>query len=403
MHNNLIICNGKIVLPDSVIGNGTIIIRDGKISEILNYIPDIEDFNDNFLMLNAGNKLVMPGLIDIHTDAMDVEICPRTSADFPIGIAFRELERKMAGCGITTAYHSMHIGYEIAEKGSKSKYTRKEVIEEVNKASKKHTIIHNRIHIRYEITGIHAYGLSEYLIKQGYVSLYSLMDHTPGQGQLSNENFINYAQRKGLDEQQAKIELQNLIQMPKIEGEQLTHLINLLKEHNIPVASHDDDSADKVMEMQRLGIDICEFPVNLESALTATSLGMPVVGGASNVLRGGSTGGNLNVMEAIKMGAINTLCSDYYPPAIIHSIFKIYNNKILNLNDSVNLATLNAAKAVKIDKYTGSLEKNKDADIIIVDLVDEIPLITHTIVKGRIVSQSVIFETVNKSCLQQLN
>ncbi len=403
MHNNIIIFNGKLVLPDSVIGNGTIIIKDGRIIEILNYLPDFNEFGDNYIMVDAGNKFIMPGIIDIHTDAMDVEICPRSGADFPIGIAFRELERKMAGCGITTVYHSLHIGYEVAELGSKSKYSRKEVIEEVHNASNKNTIINNKIHIRYEITGIQAYALSDYLIKQGYVSLYSLMDHTPGQGQLSYENFLKYAKFKGLNEEEAKIEIQNRIQKPKIEGEQLTKLLNLLREHKIPVASHDDDSAKKVVEMYNLGIDICEFPINLEAAGKATSLGMAVIGGASNVLRGGSTGGNLNVMEAIKLGYINTLCSDYYPPAILHSIFKIYNNNVLSLNDSVNMATINAAKAVKIDKHTGSIEKNKDADLIIVDIIDDLPLVTHTIVKGRIVAQSVIFEPVNKSCLQQLN
>lgn len=396
MHNNLVIFNGRIVLPDKVLENGSIIIRDGKISDILNYLPDIETYRDNYIVLNANNKLIMPGIIDLHTDAMDVEICPRSGADFPVGIAFRELERKMAGCGITTVYHSMHIGYEVAELGSKSKYSRKEVIEEVYHASKRNTIIHNKIHIRYEITGIQAYELSDYLIKQGYVSLYSFMDHTPGQGQLSFENFLKYAERKGLNEEQAKIELQNRIKKPRIEGEQLNRLIHLLKSHNIPIASHDDDSAEKVVEMHKLGIDICEFPINMEAANKATALGIPVIGGASNVLRGGSTGGNLDVMKAIQSGAIDTLCSDYYPPAILHSIFKIYNNNILNLPDSVKLATLNPAKAVKIAGHTGSIENNKDADLIIVDMVDELPLVTHTIIKGRIVSQSEIFETVNK-------
>jgi alpha-D-ribose 1-methylphosphonate 5-triphosphate diphosphatase len=229
------------------------------------------------------------------------------------------------------------------------------------------------------------------------------MDHTPGQGQLSYENFLNYAKRKGLNEEQAKIEIQKLIQKPRIEGEQFTSLINLLKSNGIPIASHDDDSAKKVLEMYQKGVDICEFPINIEAAAKAKNLGIPVIGGASNVLRGGSTGGNLNVMEAIQLGIIDTLCSDYYPPAMLHSIFKIFKNKILDLHDSVKLVTLNAAKAVNIDNHTGSLEKNKDADIIIVDMIDELPLVTHTIVKGRIVSQSKIFETVNTKCLQQLN
>ena len=394
MHNNLVIYNARLVLPDSVIDNGTIVIKDGKITDIFPFLNDNSNFGENYFRFDADNKWVMPGIIDIHTDAMDVEICPRAGADFPIGVAFRELERKMAGCGITTVYHSLHIGYEVAEQGAKSKYSRKEVIEEVYNASKKNTIIHNKIHIRFEITGLNAYDLSDYLIKKGYVSLYSFMDHTPGQGQLSYENFLNYAKRKGLTEEQAKIELQNRIQSPKIEGEQLAQLVNLLKYYNIPIASHDDDSADKVMEMYRLGIDICEFPVTLEAAGKATSLGIPVVGGASNVLRGGSTGGNLDITEAIQLGLVDTLCSDYYPSAILHAIFKIYNQNILHLHDAVKLATLNPAKAVKIDHYTGSIEKDKDADLIVVDMVDQLPLVTNTIVKGRIVSQ--IFQTINE-------
>jgi alpha-D-ribose 1-methylphosphonate 5-triphosphate diphosphatase len=244
MHNNLVIYNANLVLPDSVTENGTIVIRDGKIADIFPFLNDITNFGDNYFFFDAENKWVMPGIIDIHTDAMDVEICPRAGADFPIGVAFRELERKMAGCGITTVYHSLHIGYEVAEQGTKSKYSRKEVIEEVYNASKKNTIIHNKIHIRFEITGLKAYDLSDYLIKKGYVSLYSFMDHTPGQGQLSYENFLNYAKHKGLNEEQAKIELQTRIHSPKIEGEKLTQLVNLLKYYNIPIASHDDDSAD---------------------------------------------------------------------------------------------------------------------------------------------------------------
>ena len=110
---------------------------------------------------------------------------------------------------------------------------------------------------------------------------------------------------------------------------------------------------------------------------------MHVVGGASNVLRGGSLTGNLNIKDAILNGYVTSLCSDYYPPAILHSIFKLYFEHDLTLVESVKLATLHPALAVGIDKFTGSLEMGKNADIIFVKLIDNIPTVTKSFVKGR--------------------
>jgi alpha-D-ribose 1-methylphosphonate 5-triphosphate diphosphatase len=105
--------------------------------------------------------------------------------------------------------------------------------------------------------------------------------------------------------------------------------------------------------------------------------------GASNVLRGGSLTGNLNIKDAILNGHVTSLCSDYYPPAILHSIFKLYFENDLSLIDTVKLATLNPAKAVGIDHYTGSLEIGKNADIILVKIIENIPTVTKSYVNGR--------------------
>ena len=58
------------------------------------------------------------------------------------------------------------------------------------------------------------------------------------------------------------------------------------------------------------------------------------------------------------------------------------------LNEAVNMATLNPAKAVGINHHTGSIEIGKDADLLIVKLIDDIPMVTHTIVKGHMVAQA---------------
>jgi len=126
----------------------------------------------------------------------------------------------------------------------------------------------------------------------------------------------------------------------------------------------------------------------METAQHAAKIGMHVIGGASNILRGGSLSGNLSMKEAVLNGSVDSLCSDYYPPAIIHSIFKLYNEEGLPLNDAVNLATLNPAKAAGISNHTGSIDVGKDADLVIIKLIDNIPMVTHTIVKGHLVAQA---------------
>ena len=132
------IIDANIVTPQEVI-RGVLRVENGIIVEIIPqnaYNPAKYQVEE----IDANGNLLLPGIIDIHTDAIDKEIMPRKSADFPIDIAFRELERRMSGCGITTVYHSMHLGYKKAEESANSKYNRKQIFEEVYACTQKNTI-----------------------------------------------------------------------------------------------------------------------------------------------------------------------------------------------------------------------------------------------------------------------
>lgn len=384
--NSFIITNARVVTPAEILENAFVKVEQGIITAVG---TDINHALGEAPLINAQGNIVMPGIIDIHTDALDAEIMPRPGADMPVAVAFRELERKMSGCGFTTVYHSLHLGYEVAEHTARSKYTRREIFDGAHLAAAGHTLLNNKIHLRFEVSGAgNAYEECFRLIDEGYISLLSVMDHTPGQGQFNREGFIREMAKSGKSTEQAIAEYDELISRPKVSGEQLQRLLNHAKRHGIPTASHDDDTIEKVTYMHGMGVDICEFPINLEAAAHAAKLGMHVVGGASNILRGGSLSGNVSMTEAVLKGYVDTLCSDYYPPSIIHSVFKLHHQQGIALPAAVNLATLNAAKAVKTDGYTGSIETGKDADLLIVKLTDNIPMVTHTIVRGHIVSQA---------------
>lgn len=379
MHS-MTITNALIITPQEVLKDTSLFIKDGKIAAINQKVPEHSE-----IVIDAKGSVLIPGIIDIHTDALDAEIIPRPGADIPIMVAFKELERKMSGCGITTVYHSLHLGYDKAEFTSRSKYSREEVFATVNKAINGKTILHNKIHLRYELTGVYAYETCFDLIEKGYVGMLSVMDHTPGQGQYTKELYVDMMMKTGKNLEQSLADYENMIKLPKIEGERLERLVHFAVSKGIPVASHDDDTIEKVNTMHQMGINICEFPINLKTAHHATKLGMHVVGGASNILRGGSLSGNLNIKDAVLEGAVNSLCSDYYPAALLHSVFKLNEEYGLDFCSAINLATIQAARAAKIDHLTGSIEVGKFADLIIIDREGSVPMVNYTIVNGELV------------------
>jgi len=160
--------------------------------------------------------------------------------------------------------------------------------------------------------------------------------------------------------------------------------VNKTRRNSIPIASHDDDTAEKVDVMHQMGTKISEFPVTLEAAKRAKELGMVVSMGAPNVVRGGSSTGNLSAIEVINDGLADVLCSDYSPQSMLYAPFVLAKKGLLRLSEAVNMVSLNPAKAIGMDTI-GSIEVGKRADMVIIDEMDGIPLVLKTIVNGRLI------------------
>ena len=75
----------------------------------------------------------------------------------------------------------------------------------------------------------------------------------------------------------------------------------------------------------------------------------------------------------------HTMAGSEWP--INHNIRTLVNEVGVKLQDAIQMATLNPARIVGLDKEKGSLEPGKDADIVVID--DDLNIFM-TIVKGRI-------------------
>jgi len=382
MGKQKMIYNAKIVTPQSVIEKGTIIIEDDQIMALDTGIPRQPTDED----VDVNGNWVIPGFVDSHSDAIEMELAPRPTSIFPMDISFYELEKKLVGEGVTTIYHSLSLVEENAKMWSRQNNTVFGIIEDIKRLSNGQHLIRHKTHLRYEITNTEAVEHVKTLMRDKKIDELSFMDHTPGQGQYRDielhRKFLIEHRRFSEEEADEKI---NKIDT-KLEASQLQELADFAHELNIPVASHDDDTQEKLMLMQELRASISEFPIELDIAEKAKGLGMLVVMGAPNVLLGRSHGNNLSALEAIRAGAVEILCSDYYPSSLLHAVFKLYREN-MPMHQAVNMVTINPARALKIDHEVGSIEPGKKADFLIIREDGQRPVLESVYVNGKVVCQ----------------
>ncbi|MCR8641161.1 phosphonate metabolism protein PhnM [Paenibacillus sp. N1-5-1-14] len=412
----IIITNAKIVTPTQVV-EGTLWVEDGVIKKIEQQCENewnhdellrsgsddnsVGSWDADASVIDAEGMIIMPGMIETHSDAIEREISPRPNSVFPLVMAMRELEKKMAAVGITTLYHSI-----CSSDGTPVRND--EIVASIidYAAAKRHeaSMIRHRIHLRYEITNTSGLDMVERMLHEGKIDLLSLMDHTPGQGQYRDVEVYRHYLMKSEHltvEETDQIFAQLATFKEKVDWDHIRKVVQLAQSKGIQVASHDDDTEAKIDFIHALGIGISEFPVTLEAAHYAKQRDMYVTVGAPNVVRGGSHNKNLSAMEAIQEGCVDILCSDYHPPSLLPSVFMIHQSG-MSLPEAMRMVTLHPAAALGIESQVGSIEVGKVADLLFVQEEQGYPLVRRTMIAGTFVYQSSYLEGIGEPAHDRL-
>jgi len=373
----------KIVLPDEVLDHGSVRIEDGIIAEI------IEGSAPNNVSSLQGLTLI-PGLIDLHGDMLERDVMPRPTARFPTEIGLIELDKRLAGCGITTAYAAISFAW----KGNdlRTQESAVEMIDTVNELNQT-LLVDMLVHARFEVTNASTAPILKNLLEQDKIQLVSIMDHTPGQGQYADvDRYLKFMEKwvgvssdalgtlKDEVISQVKTNIQAEAEKPR-DWNIIDEVVKVAREHGIPIASHDDDTPEKVMRQSEIGITISEFPVTSAAAAIAKQNNMHVIMGAPNAFRGKSTSNNLSALDAIQAGLVDILATDYYPAAMLHTAFKLAYDGIMPLNESVKLVSTNAADAMGLTGR-GRIRVGDRADLVLVHEDDVFPRVRGTIRHG---------------------
>lgn len=367
------ITNLKLVLPDQILERGSIHLEGGRIAAILE--GDVADAMD------GRGLTAIPGIIDMHGDMLEREIQPRPGSRFPFDLALYELDKRLAGSGITTAYASISF---IEGWGSRDPEEGMEIVENIHRY-RAGLLVDTKVHARFEVTTPNSAPILREAVARDEIHLVSLMDHSPGQGQFRDlEHYVSYYTKwigGGTEAEQGIREKAVALRDAPRAWHIAQEVARVCLEKNVPLASHDDDTAEKVDVMAGLGTSISEFPVDLEAAKEAKRRGMWVVMGAPNAYRGGSHSGNLSAIEGIEAGVVDGLAADYHPASLVQCAFKLPRLGLLPLHESVRLVSQNiAALCGLVDR--GRLEAGLRADLVLVEEGD-CPRVRASFSRGR--------------------
>lgn len=386
-----LITNGQIVTENGILINHDLLIEDGIIKKIVAK-GEIKT-EESIEVIDAKGGYISPGFVDIHSDFIETMAVPRPTTMLDFNLCLRESEKILINQGITTMFHSLSL-YKpdgFSHKPIRTSENVKKFAMLIDKTHENNHLIRHRFHARLEIDNFEEIdNLKEY-IKGNKVHLISFMDHTPGQGQYKNlEVYRNTIKGyKSISDAEVDVIIEGHKGKEKMTMELIKDIADLAKSKNIAVASHDDDCIEKLNLIKGLGASISEFPITLDIARRAKEMGMLTLAGAPNILQGGSHSGNLSAIDAINNDTIDILCSDYYPAALLHSIFIMHEKYNQDLGKMFNLVTINPARAVNMDSEIGSIKENKRADIIIIEKISEnYPVITSVFVDGNLISRT---------------
>jgi alpha-D-ribose 1-methylphosphonate 5-triphosphate diphosphatase len=239
--------HATLVLPDRVLHDSAMLIADGQIAAIepASAPADAE-------VIDLRGHTVMPGLIDVHCDAIEKEAEPRANVLFPLDFAVAQVDRRNAAAGITTPYHA--LSFASNQFGVRNNETAATLVRTVA-AYRAHSLVDNRIHCRYEVTDNAAVPVLEMLMAEGVVDLLSVMDHSPGQGQFKTlDAYLSYMMgNHGMSREEAADAAAKKSAELAGATERVNRLVSKAHELGIPTASHDDDSPQRIAAMHALG------------------------------------------------------------------------------------------------------------------------------------------------------
>ena len=364
-----ILTNALLVLPGEVVP-GSVVLRDGLIAEVQpgrSGLPSAEDMD--------GDHLI-PGVVDLHTDNLERQVQPRANARWPSRSAMIAHDAQCAAAGVTTVLDALCLGDLGFDNGRDQTFwdgvRDLDALADTGLLRSEHFL-----HLRCELPALDMPPALESVADHPRVRMVSLMDHSPGFGQyrdLDRYRKMRVRQTQMTDADVARRISDLLEQRERLREPQRRWLLERIAHRALPLASHDDDDPVEMERDRRDGVTISEFPVLMEAARHARTLGMKVIAGAPNVVRGGSHSGNVAAADLVREGVADALASDYVPGAMVEAAWRCAAETEVSLPEAVAMVTDVPARMARLDDR-GRIAPGLRADLVRLRPHDGLPVV----------------------------
>lgn len=374
-----ILTNARIVLADAMIENGWLAISDSGIVEV-------GEGRAREKGEDMGGDLVMPGLVELHTDHLEAHYVPRPKVYWNPLSAVVSYDGQLATCGITTVLDSLRVWREDTSDSVDGEAMK---LANAIAAARESGLLRadHFLHLRCEVPMPGVVNEAATLFVRPEVRLASLMDHTPGQRQFRDEEKLRTYYR-GKNAGMSETELDDMfaarIAYQKQYGE-ANHraLVKMAHDAVTPLASHDDTTLEHVEQAIGDGVSIAEFPTTIEAAGALHEAGVRVMMGAPNLVRGGSHSGNIATADLAKADKLDILSSDYVPSSLLAAAIAMPELIAgVDLPKAARTVTKTPAEAVGFTDR-GEIAAGKRADIIRVHVAHDVPAVRAVWRAGR--------------------
>lgn len=374
--SEIVLDNARLVLPDAVI-DGHIVIAGDRIHAIGEGRSGLRQARD------CDGDLLLPGLVELHTDNLEKHLLPRPGVLWPARLAVLAHDAQLLAAGITTACDALSVGD--TETDSVRVRTLAAAYRELAATRDAGLLrVAHYLHLRAELPFAELLVTLAPLLEDPALRLLSLMDHTPGQRQFGD--IARYCAYYEIDPEHVDGGLDALLdtrraQQTEYRPSNLRSVVALANARGLRLASHDDTEAADIAEALSYGATISEFPTTLPAARAARVAGLCIVAGAPNLVRGGSHSGNVAAIELARADCLDVLSSDYVPCSLLQGIAVLSRDAHWSLPRAVQAASLAPARALGFDDR-GALVPGMRADLLRVAEDDVHPWVCSVWVGG---------------------
>ncbi|MBG6070751.1 MULTISPECIES: alpha-D-ribose 1-methylphosphonate 5-triphosphate diphosphatase [unclassified Polaromonas] len=321
----------------------------------------------------AGDWL-LPGLVELHTDNLEKHLMPRPGVLWNAHSATVTHDAQCAAAGITTVLDSIVIGNL---DGARSQ-TQHMAIQALHECRDEGLLrVEHLLHLRCEVSAPDIVEVFARYADDALLELVSVMDHTPGQRQWRDlGKYRHYTERNGSysDADYEALVVALKAHQARYAIPNRAAIVAASHARNKPLASHDDTDVEHVEQAGRERIAISEFPTTVAAAQAARQLGIAIVMGGPNLVKGGSHSGNVSAAELAQLDLLDIFSSDYVPASLLQAAFLLRDTVGWSLPKAINTITRNPARAIGLTDR-GELAPGLRADLIRVRMSGDMPIV----------------------------